>query len=355
MTGTCIYCRKHGQLSREHYLPACLGSFRNFEPLYEKLCGECNGKIGRLEEQFCRCGPEAFFRIHIGIGGRKHHEKPSPFYRGSAGGHRIEVKVRHPTREVDIYCEMVPETEDTVPARQIIVQDQDRNGKLHAILITDNIKDPQDLEKELEDRGLSKVRFVESWCDPNEQDLMKKVCSIFKEEINWDNTVPYHDRRRQLHVATITVNERYFRTIAKIAFHYLLKQFPHFTGFEDEFAGIKDFIMNGGDQDRWIRQFRGPFVEDLKNGQTTKSYCHLLSLEKNQHKIYSRLQFFVGPKGIPPYYGVLIGNVPGIIDYPLMAGHQFVYFDKPDQEGYIGRMDPMRTISHIVLPKMLRN
>ena len=353
MTGTCIYCHKNGQMSREHYLPACFGSFKNFEPLYGKLCGECNRKIGGLEEQFCRCGPEAFYRIYLGIKGRKHHEKPSPFYRRSAGGHRIEMKAKHPTRDLEIYCEMIPKTGETVPARQIIVKDQ--NEKLHAILITDSIQESQDLKKELDYRSIREVQFVESWCDVKEQDLMKKLCSIFKEKIDWDNTAPYHDKRKQLHVATITVNDRYFRTIAKISFHYLLKQFPNFTGFEDEFTGIKDFIMKGDDQEQWVQQVRGSFVGDLKSDKTTtKDYCHLVSIEKNQRKIYSRLQFFVGPKGIPPYYHVFIGNNPEKIIYPQMIGHQFVYFDKPDQGGYIGRMDPMHSITHIVLPKMFQ-
>jgi len=81
----CSYCGKEEANSQEHYLPACLGSFRNFGKLDNKMCRKCNSEIGRIEEQFCRCGPEAFFRIVLGIKGRKHHEKPSPFYRGSAG------------------------------------------------------------------------------------------------------------------------------------------------------------------------------------------------------------------------------------------------------------------------------
>jgi hypothetical protein len=59
----CIYCSKEKANSKEHYLPACLGSFRNFEQLSGKLCSSCNGRISKLEEQFCRCGPETFFRI----------------------------------------------------------------------------------------------------------------------------------------------------------------------------------------------------------------------------------------------------------------------------------------------------
>jgi len=95
-------------MSREHYLPACLGNFRNYEPLRDKVCRGCNAKLSLLDEQFCRCGPEGFLRYYLGLRGRKQHKKPSPFYRGSAGGRWIEIKARHPTKDFDIYCEVEP-------------------------------------------------------------------------------------------------------------------------------------------------------------------------------------------------------------------------------------------------------
>ena len=348
MASSCSYCHKRAQMSREHYLPRCLGSFGNYEPLKDKICEECNSKISVLDEQFCRCGPEAFFRIYLDIGGRKDYEKSLAFYRGSAGGKRIEMKTKHPILDCDIYCEVIPGTEKTEPARQIILEDQD--GKFHSILISDNMKEPDDLRKELRSRGIRKVKFVECWGSVNKQNLMEKLCSVFGGKINWSSTTPYQDTRKQLHVTTISVTDKYFRAVAKIAFHYFLKQFPHFTGFEDELADIKEFIMKGGDQDRWVQQLRGSFVEQLRNGMTTENYCHLLGIEKNQNEIRCRLQFFVGPTGVFYYYEVFVGRNPEKIIYPERIGHQFVYFNEPDQEGYIGRMDSMHSIMHIVLP-----
>ena len=344
----CIYCGTPGQMSREHFLPVCLGNFRNCEPLTDKLCKACNERISVLEEQFCRCGPEAFYRIYLGIEGRKYHKRPSPFYRGSAGGKRIEIKSKHPTLDLDIYCELEPGTDKTVPARQIIVQD--RHGKFHPILIDEYIKEPDDLKNELEKRGLADARFVECWSKDTDEDLLKRFCSIFKEEVNWSDTVPYDDTEKQIHVATISVTSSHFRSIAKIAFHYFLKNFSHFSGFEEEFRGIKDLIINCNDVDKWVRQVQGFFVEDLKHSMTTSNYCHLLGVDKNPHKISTKVQFFVGPKGTYHYYEVLIGRNPETIYYPQSIGHQFVYFDKPDQDGFVGRMDPLRTIRRELLP-----
>lgn len=132
-------------MSSEHYLPVCLGRFRNLDPLRGKLCSECNSKIGLLEEQFCRCGPEAFFRILVGIKGRKHHGKHSPFYRGSAGGRPIVTRTKHPNRDCDIYCEIEEGSEKAFPVRQVIFEDQE--GTLHPVLITDSMTRREDLEK----------------------------------------------------------------------------------------------------------------------------------------------------------------------------------------------------------------
>jgi len=76
----CIYCGSE-DLSEEHYLPACLGSFKNYVPLTDRVCLKCNAICGQLDEQLCRSGGESYFRVFLGITGRKSHTKVNPFYR----------------------------------------------------------------------------------------------------------------------------------------------------------------------------------------------------------------------------------------------------------------------------------
>ena len=132
-------------------------------------------------------------------------------------------------------------------------------------------------------------------------------------------------------VATFTVNDRYFRAVAKIAFHYFLKHFRQFTGLEQEFEGIKEFIMKGGDSDRFVRQVPGSFVCGLGHRVTTDKWGHIVAVDKTEKNIRAMLHFFVGP-GIAPdrYYEVRIGENPERIIYPQGIGHQFVYFDRTD-------------------------
>lgn len=331
-------------------MPACLGNFRNFELLYNKLCSQCNSEIGLIEEQFCRCGPEAFFRRIIGIKGRRHHKSINPFYRGSAGGQRIVMKTTHPTLDCSIFCEIEEGGGvNAYPASQVIVRDSE--GKYHPILITPNIKTAHDLRSEIEAKKLGSCNLVECWASSEEEEWIEKLCEGFDVRINWSETTPYQKMGNVQFVATFTVNSYYFRAIAKVAFHYFLKHFKQFTGHEDELMGIKLLIREGGDPDQWVKQVRGSFVMGLIPGvTTTDKYGHFLVVEKNERYIRAKLHFFVGPKGAPPqYYEVLIGKNPERIIYPQSIGHQFVYFDEIDEDGYCGRVDELRTISRQLL------
>lgn len=87
----CIYCPLPAD-SIEHPLIAAFGEFEDAPKLENRLCTSCNSKrLGLLDEQYARSGPESFLRRHYGIRGRSTHDEVNPFYRGSAGGHRLEM------------------------------------------------------------------------------------------------------------------------------------------------------------------------------------------------------------------------------------------------------------------------
>lgn len=343
----CIYCNVIEATSGEHYMPRCMGKFRNFEQLFNKLCPECNKKIGLLDEQFCRCSPEAFYRIILGIKGRKSHGKINPFYRGSAGGRPIIVEAIHPALNCTIFFE-VEKGRNAFPARQIIFLD--RRGKYHSLLITEKIKDAEHLLIELKAKDLGDAKFVECWFTPEEEEWITRLCKAFSVKFDLGKSEQYGDMGKRKFVATFTVNNIYFRAVSKIAFHYFLKYFTQFTGFENEFDEIKKFIFSGGESEQWIRQIEGSFIVGLEPDISTDKFGHLLAVDKNEKDILAKIHFFVGP-GIKPhrYYEIFIGKNPERIIYCQGIGHQFVYFDEPDEDSYDGRMGPLRTISKSLL------
>ena len=92
----CIYCPQTAD-SLEHPLPAAFGEFENAPHLVDRICRKCNNeRLGVLDEQLTRCGPEAFIRRFYGVQGRGSHDPVNSFYRGSAKGQRLEMKVFDP-------------------------------------------------------------------------------------------------------------------------------------------------------------------------------------------------------------------------------------------------------------------
>src|SRR5438105_4128469 len=77
MIGKCIYCAREGEMSGEHYLPRCLGSFRGYELLNDRICEDCNNSFSPLDEPFCHSGPEAITKDMLGIEGRRGYKKIS--------------------------------------------------------------------------------------------------------------------------------------------------------------------------------------------------------------------------------------------------------------------------------------
>ena len=83
---------------------------------------------------------------------------------------------------------------------------------------------------------------------------------------------------------------------------------------------------------------------------TTDKLSHFISVNKTRNFIIEYLQLFVGPDYGPSfYYKVNLGKNPERIIYPENIGHQFVYFDQKDEKGFIGRMDPLRSYSRIII------
>ncbi len=118
---------------------------------------------------------------------------PSPFYRGSAGGKRIEIKAKHPQMQSEIYCELKPGSLKSIPARQLIIQT--KSGEIVPILISDGIKTSEDLKRELELKGIKEFKLIEYWAKENEFELIKNLLSAFGIYPTISDNNPYQDSK----------------------------------------------------------------------------------------------------------------------------------------------------------------
>ncbi len=142
----CIYCPAEAD-SIEHHLPRALGNFKGYVPLLDRVCSACNGKLGLLDEQLCRSGIEAFFRTHLEIDGRKQHEKVNSFYRGSAGGQRLEMVGINQATGQDVLLELVGGNEARELRCATLVAEDD---SVHVVTITDGMT-PEQFKKRVKE------------------------------------------------------------------------------------------------------------------------------------------------------------------------------------------------------------
>ena len=276
-SNNCIYCGQQGRLSNEHYLPRCLGKFRGFESLNDRVCKKCNESFSEIDEQFCRSGPEAIVRSLLGIEGRSSHRKISPFQRGSAGAERISFRAKRPSQSADDEeIEMdVDQTGSVRRLRQMILSFESRQV---VVRITDDMKEPEHLLARLRKQG---IKFVEP--NKNEPTITAVIQGARPEEVEWmqhllsglkANTVSgpdvtIDDKQEQAKaMMTASPTAKYFRGLAKIGFHYFLKHMPGFDGSEQAFTGIRNFILAGtaSDVDNFVLVGKTNYLQTLNGG-----------------------------------------------------------------------------------------
>lgn len=150
----CIYCESDGPFKNlEHPLPRCLGEFRDAPRLLDTICTDCNREIGRAEEQFCRAGPEAFFRAWFNVQGRSTHDQVNPFERGSAGAEAIDFVASHPESGLPILWEVNRGEQTIREVRQVVLIDD--QGNVHQIRVRSWMTEPAHLRAEIDRLGIT--------------------------------------------------------------------------------------------------------------------------------------------------------------------------------------------------------
>lgn len=317
----------------EHPLPRALGNFKGYVPLQDRICAECNRKFGLLDEQLCRSGIEAFFRAHLEIGGRKHHDKVSSFYRGSAGGQRLEMIGVNQSTGQDVLLELVGGNEARELRCATFIAEEDNS--VHVITITDGMT-PEEFKKCVLDLGFKKYKTVDISAAPEEIAWVESLFAglKFERKTEWSHStlgpIVYGPARIKF-----TVTSRYFRCISKIGFHYFLTKMLRFRGDEPCFAGIRDFIANESNIDKsrsFVTYNQQPLAWQLRNGGRLSTWGHILCAEIDYIQFRAKVQLFAGPEAQPHIYTVHLGRNPSRIHYNEALGDLFAYYPK-DQRG----------------------
>jgi len=349
---TCIYPGPHSQqFSSEHYIPIALGSFAGMELLEDKICTRCNTELGnRVETQFLRAGPTGFFRWLAGIKGRD-GLPPSPFYQGAGGTDPIYMIGKVPEWPFELLLELEPGTENVCPLRQIIFYHQLVGYRAVPILERFR-KQPNMLNEHLREQGLQDAKAVHVFGTEEEIPWVQALIESLGQQPPKEWTSVVSRQQRMELVVTVNVTEPYFRAVAKIAFHYVLKMFPELTGLEREFDGIKEFIWQGGKASRFVIQRKDQFIANFKLGYRPTNWMHILAAERSGRNIRAFAQFFAGPHSLPLPYEVRIGRDPSrIYAPPRRYAHEYIVLEASADTRPKGVMQDAQPVSHILIPK----
>ncbi len=242
----CIYCKVHEADGREHYLPPCLGRFRNFEPLLDRLCQSCNEKIGQtLEREFCRKSPEAVLRsIHWIKGQRRAGRKNRQariYQPEKIGGKHIHFFAPDPETGQNILWQTDKNPGTVKEISQLVIVDDEGEATQH-IPIPIEITTGHEFAELLKVHGVAFIPQAKIIVASGDEG---RVQLLFR-DLNWN--VPLQRRvggTVSHQFFTGEVGPGYFRALAKIGFHYALKYIPTITGNEGAFRALREFIRDG--------------------------------------------------------------------------------------------------------------
>ncbi len=340
----CIYCDRDSSypLSEEHALPRSLGEFRGFPHLINRVCAKCNEDIGKLEEQFGRSGPEAFFRKYLNIEGRDTHDKVNPFKRGSAGAKPIDFTALDPETGIEILWEFNPGEKTVREVRQIVFIDD--KGKSYPLRIHKWMNNTDQLRTEMKKIGLDLKGKLPArvFASDDEMEWVKNLVRGLGFKIKW--LPPQPSAKINNPVAKVHVTDLYFRAIAKIGFHYLLSVVNTFQGNERYFLAIRRFIIKGGTVENFVTQTRRPILTFPHPNIRPRGWGHVLLVENVRDQIQSRLQFFLGPRYNPPTYLVQLTNDAISIGETFWKGHYFCYFESGQKGKYHGEVSELNCV-----------
>jgi hypothetical protein len=334
----CIYCGVPVDPSKgegDHIVPAVLGEFREDMRL-RRICPTCNNHIGKSEAQLVRCGPERLYRDLVGVQSRRTTRRGDSWGVGAEGAPPPAITVRPPGSEWPLLAELPKGSTAPVVVDQLIVLDN--AGAVHHIPLF---------------LGMSPGHVAERfYCLPvpsprvaginvSEADT-ERYLALIREALSVELTLKTTTEAGE-HAADarilFTVNDHYYRALAKMAFHYFLTFSDWASGAESCFADLREFILNGGDTDRFF-QGAALFIEEgLPECWRPEKTMHVFAALERQGKFTGYVRLFYGPLRPSIDHHITLGGTETCLILPTrLIAHAYVYDDPRPAKGKVGEV-----------------
>lgn len=328
----CIYCQ--GPITPsgkgDHIIPAALGDFL-CATHFRLICVACNNKIGQLEQQLLQCGPEALERLGAPVVGRRGRRNRHPKLVGAGGAPPPLTVEETPLGPRSVH---LIEPQKGTPVEELTIMDE--NEHWHRLPLHPQMK-AEALRQRVCQMGLKETRQGNLFAPADHYDgYLRLIKEAWPESVHIPLHVPPGTGQIDTKT-TFTVTDNYFRAIAKIAFHYYLAFSRCAFGHESEFAGIRDFIIHGGDP----RQFfvmPSHFRIHIPRGASHQHHSHYVAYDESGNKVRAFVRLFAkDSSGTVPYEVEWPRRKSVLVLKPHQA-HEYRYEDVIDHKQVAGRV-----------------
>jgi hypothetical protein len=285
-------------------------------------------------------------RERLGLHGRQEHRRVNPFYHRGAQGQPLRMLARLPDQPFEILVEPLPGTDRLRPLRQIILQDQ--NGGYHQFPVPPDPR-PDVLKYLVQRDGLQHARLAAFFGEAAQIKPMRDFLAGVFGKIQ----IFYFLKDECLVVPGVTFESTlgvpYVRALAKVAFHYFLRQFPHYSGRDPAFDRLRIFIARGGDPREVVVVPSRPFVLSQIERRDFSSWGHYLGARVVISELITvKVQLFAGPDHLTPVWEFQLGRNPSSVHPDRTTGHALLYYGcvKDGHDGYVQPLVGIRRVSH---------
>jgi hypothetical protein len=317
----CIYCPSvfdPMQGEGDHVLPRGFGDFEN-AILFRGVCRACNNKLSQLEEELLRTAPEAVYRRMAGAG-RNRRGQPVR-WQGASGVPPPQFEIAHSDHGELVDADPQVPGQST-PVNQLVVFRND--GQSFTIRLFPGMN-ANALQRKLEQQGIAAGDVSHAYWHVDEEhaDIFTSTIKEVFPDSHHDEYPPTPAGSNQVPVRiACRFTGKYYRAIAKVAFHYFLSQSRcGFTGHEDYFAPVRKFMMEGGDHK--------PFFESQKltiplpigrvpggGAMLSARWMHMLCCSESPATVVVAVYTIFGPKRLPSPHNVTLLHRPSSLYLP---------------------------------------
>jgi len=231
-------------------------------------------------------------------------------------------------------------------SRQIVIVEA--TGKTHTLPIPPDLRDPEKLRESYQKLGVTQPIDVRLVYDPDERVWLEPLVKAAWPSASFVERGFGARNYADGAVVKLQLTDRYFRAIAKIAFHYFLTQFPDYDGSEPCFSGIRDFIINDGGLDHvntFIGERGNPLLGPMMSGGRPDGWIAHVVCAEIREECLAHVQLFVCKEYRAPVYTVRLGA--GFRTRQWAAtGHIYKYFGDGPRGRFSGEARPL-VVTHV--------